>query len=45
MLKENEFLQHEPDFLGAEELLKRSLIRKKLKKKINTSGNEGSREI
>ena len=26
MLKENEFLQHEPDFLGAEELLKRSLI-------------------
>ena len=26
MLKENEFLQHEPDFLRAEELLKRSLI-------------------
>ena len=26
MLKENEFLQHEPDFLGAKELLKRSLI-------------------
>ena len=26
MLKENEFLQHEPDFLGAGELLKRSLI-------------------
>ena len=45
MLKENEFLQHEPDFIGAEKLLSRSLVSgtetKKYMYYLKTLFNEG----